>query len=194
MFSWTKVAGTWSGKEKHEHKEYVLVFAERGADEVLLIEKQKPDWQKNRLNLIGGKVEDIDRKLGANKPEWYACHAAVRELREESGYGASDCKYCGKVVGGHFGYSFAVYVVRMILNSQDPPNPGADEIEKVDWYKWSDVKDSHKLMPNLRVIIPLVRCHMDDWVIEDNGESQKETRHSFTINVKGGLESVNKVR
>lgn len=177
-----------------DFREYVLVFAERGPEEVLLITKAKPLWQKGRLNAPGGKVEDVDRVLGNGVIEDYACHAARRELKEETGYTAVRFDYCGKVVGEHFGYTFAVYVVRAVLdpydpNSQKEPSPGEDEIEPVDWYSWKVVKDDAMLMPNLRVIIPLVRCHMDGWIIEDNGESQKETRHSFTINVKGGLES-----
>ena len=49
-------------------------------DEVLLIEKQKPDWQKGKLNGIGGKVEEEEFPHGA----------MVREFREETGLTVSD--------------------------------------------------------------------------------------------------------
>jgi 8-oxo-dGTP diphosphatase len=42
---------------------------------VLLIEKQRPDWQKGRWNGLGGKVEE-----GESAPQ-----AMVRELHEEAG-------------------------------------------------------------------------------------------------------------
>lgn len=56
---------------------YVLGFAltsDRRA--VLLIEKQTPQWQKGKLNGIGGKVETFDENEDA---------AMVREFKEETG-------------------------------------------------------------------------------------------------------------
>lgn len=45
-------------------------------DCVALIRKQKPAWQRGKLNGIGGKIE----------PGEYARDAMVREFREETGY------------------------------------------------------------------------------------------------------------
>lgn len=45
-------------------------------DQVILVKKLKPEWQKNRFNGVGGKVEPSDR---------YPVEAMVREFHEETG-------------------------------------------------------------------------------------------------------------
>lgn len=56
--------------------EYVVGFLFNGSmRKVLLIEKKRPDWQKGKLNGIGGHVEDGESP-----------HSAMeREFREETG-------------------------------------------------------------------------------------------------------------
>lgn len=44
-------------------------------DNVLLIEKQRPEWQKGRLNGVGGKIE----------PGEADSSAMIREFAEETG-------------------------------------------------------------------------------------------------------------
>lgn len=56
--------------------QYVLGFAFDHERNLLLIEKQKPDWQKGRWNGIGGKLEADDFSL---------FHAMAREFHEETG-------------------------------------------------------------------------------------------------------------
>jgi 8-oxo-dGTP diphosphatase len=72
-------------------QEYVLGFLFHDDNKhVVLIRKNKPDWQKGLLNGIGGKVE-----LGE-----YASDAMRRECEEECGVDIIDweffCKLCGK--------------------------------------------------------------------------------------------------
>lgn len=58
-------------------KEYVLgFFFDTRTKEVALIRKTKPEFQKGKLNGIGGKIEPSD-----STPEW----AMVREFQEETG-------------------------------------------------------------------------------------------------------------
>lgn len=63
---------------------YVLgfMFNEKETD-VLLIEKQKPLWQKGKLNGIGGKIEDGESPA----------HAMYREFKEEVGIECVSWKY-----------------------------------------------------------------------------------------------------
>lgn len=56
---------------------YVVGFAfDNDANKVALIRKQKPAWQKNLLNGIGGKIEKGETKFSA----------MVREFKEETGH------------------------------------------------------------------------------------------------------------
>lgn len=58
-------------------KKYVLGFAfDRKKQVLVLIEKQKPDWQKGKHNGVGGKIDPED-----NTP----LSAMVREFKEETG-------------------------------------------------------------------------------------------------------------
>lgn len=55
-------------------QQYVVGFAFIG-NEVVLIKKNKPEWQKGLLNGVGGKVEDDE----------FPNEAMAREFREETG-------------------------------------------------------------------------------------------------------------
>lgn len=57
-------------------KLYVLGFAFTPKGEVVLIQKQTPDWQKGKLNGVGGRIEPRD---------WLTVDAMAREFREETG-------------------------------------------------------------------------------------------------------------
>lgn len=56
--------------------DYVLTYVfNKTFDKVLLINKQRPEWQKDMLNGIGGKIEEEETPV----------EAAKRELLEEAG-------------------------------------------------------------------------------------------------------------
>lgn len=59
-------------------REWVVGFLidDDGGDEVVLIRKNRPEWQAGKLNGVGGKVEPFDADAHA---------AMVREFREETG-------------------------------------------------------------------------------------------------------------
>jgi len=58
-------------------KQYVVGFAfDNNRERVALILKQRPNWQRGRLNGVGGKVEPGEKFLDA----------MVREFQEETGY------------------------------------------------------------------------------------------------------------
>lgn len=162
--------------------EYVLIFPRFKNDlnsanpSVLVIEKQKPKWQKNRLNLLGGKVE----------PGESPSLAAVRELKEESGLEpcSGEPELMGKIIcDDSLAPPGIVYVYRIWVDNSEL-KPGVDEIEKIYWFSWNHLKDHPKLMPNLRVIIPLVLTSTRDWVIYDNSPSWNQERHTFSMEVK----------
>lgn len=103
--------------------EYVLGFAFMG-DEVVLIEKQRPDWQRGFLNGVGGKVEAFDP---------YAQEAMTREFLEETGVKTTpqDWVYYARVCGP----DFVIFVFYVDLTPDAPVQTTTDEtvfIERVD--------------------------------------------------------------
>lgn len=136
---------------------------------VLLVLKDRPDWLKGRLNLVGGKIEP------GETPE----QAALRELKEESGLSAmhdTDSDWGGpKVCGRIIGTECVVYCLNcnVVKINHKVPNisPREGETEEVKWHIWSAVKNDPRLMPNLRVIIPLLMLDSDGWTITDQKTS-----------------------
>lgn len=86
----------------NDMQEYVLGFAftppnNKGEFKVALVEKLKPDWQRGKLNGIGGKVESHET----------ANMAMPREFQEETGVYIPNWEYVGKMSGDK---SWTVYV------------------------------------------------------------------------------------
>ena len=77
-------------------KKYCLGFAfDNSLSNVLLIEKQTPEWQKGLLNGVGGKLEDFDLSFK---------HAMTREFLEEVNINTTldDWQYFAKMQGNNF--------------------------------------------------------------------------------------------
>jgi 8-oxo-dGTP diphosphatase len=70
---------------------YVLAFIFDTNNNIWLIEKQKPSWQKGKLNGIGGKIEE-----GETEDE-----AMYRELEEEAGVTDVQLFKVGEMIGNN---------------------------------------------------------------------------------------------
>lgn len=159
--------------------EYVLIYprcvnGEYPETRCLMVLKEKPSWQKGRLNLVGGKVEP------GETPE----AAAVRELEEESGFKVSedDVRVCGRIIG----VDCVVYCCSCPLwvNGDHPRiQPREGEIEKVEWHQWYNVKNDPRLMPNLQVIIPLLFMDARGWTITDQQSSLGVPKHEILVSL-----------
>ena len=145
--------------------EYVLVFPfilrSKSEQSVLLILKDRPNSQKGRLNLLGGKIES------GETPE----QAAVRELKEESGLSAMGDRFpelvgpyiCGKIVGDDFiVYCVSCYVLDSGCGTLIPRE---GETEKVQWHQFWQIKGDPRLLPNLKIIIPMMQQDVRGWTI-----------------------------
>ncbi len=159
--------------------EYVLVLVERNDTDVLLVLKDRPKWMVGRLNLPGGKVEEID-KIGSSDPKIYSLVTASRELSEETGYIATSLKYSGSILGNNC----IIYVIKAEINLTvvTPRNPG--ETEFVDWYNWLVVKNDPKLMPNLNIVIPITMFDLKEWIIQDFSNDLENNMYRLVINFR----------
>jgi len=131
-------------------KEYVCCFIEHEGS-VLLIEKIKPEWQRGLLNLPGGSIEE------GETPEM----AAARELYEEAGILSFHVFPIGVIQG----QKFRVHVIGHV--SQHPEMWNQKTNEPVFWLPTRDAVDHPKLIPNLRIIIPLASKGVHGWTLTD---------------------------
>lgn len=144
---------------------YVIVFAENVVNKnFILVEKKKPDWQRGKLNLVGGKIE-----LNENPAE-----AASRELKEETGIAAFDLEHMGEIhcYNNEICYCYKAYVPNIEIKSGD------DEEEEFFWTNWDNVKNKSNLMLNLTLIIPLCMANVNNWVLD---YSENEFPHQETF-------------
>ncbi len=105
--------------------------------EVALIRKARPDWQKGRLNGIGGHIEE-----GESSPE-----AMVREFKEETGVEIVDWDLFAKLQGSDWSVDFyrAFGIDLTTLKTTTDEEVLVYPVDQLP----SDV------LPNLRWLIPL---------------------------------------
>lgn len=119
--------------------QYVLGFLfDPSKKDVVLIKKLKPEWQKGRLNGVGGKIEENETPLEAMR----------REFKEETGVEIQEWREFLQLSGHHF----AIHAfVAFSLHAYDVKSM---EKEKVKVYKVNRL-NFNKTIGNLRWIIPL---------------------------------------
>jgi 8-oxo-dGTP diphosphatase len=142
-----------------EFTSYVIVYAtpkDSKSDEVLLIEKKRPAWQKGRFNLPGGHIE-FGETIHA---------AACRELQEETGLECDEAD--AKIMGSINGADFVVYIVRCEYEPGQKLQQLTDE--RVFFMSLDDLYRDPRVIGNLRVIVPLCKCGLAGWILSDNSD------------------------
>jgi 8-oxo-dGTP diphosphatase len=122
---------------------------------VALIEKNKPPWQRGRLNGIGGKIEDGETPL----------ETIVREVKEESDYETSAAQWAhyARMHGKHNdgdGGPFSVDCFATVGNLGEIKSMEHEEIIIVntDWlHRWQA-----KMIENLPWLLFLALDHLRD--------------------------------
>jgi 8-oxo-dGTP pyrophosphatase MutT (NUDIX family) len=154
-------------------KEYVLLLCTRyekseySEPQVLLINKDRPAWQKGRLNLPGGRIEEGETPV----------QAAIRELMEETGLKVGYVKPMGVMSDREF----TIHCLSGEPWPQDPLKPRNGETEVPEWMDLGSALRDKRLIPNLRTIIPMMMCGVTGWVISDCADSVGGPAHKFSI-------------
>ena len=126
---------------------YVVGFAySLDKSKVMLIRKQKPEWQKGCLNGIGGKIEP------GEKPN----EAMTRECREETGL--TLCwQYRGYMSGiNNDQSSFECYI--FYAYSDEIFDYKQVESEKIGIFSMSEL-NGERVIENVNFLIPYGRCN-----------------------------------
>ena len=156
---------------KFEGFSHVLCFAQpipaKPTKDVLLILRNKDDWQRGKLNLPGGKIEP------GESPEV----AAYRELVEETGIKASllDVRILGflKCNDGIIPVVYCPY--QTAVNQVTTVSP--EEGEAISLPSQLALSDP-RLHPNVKVMIPLCQSGVSDWLLE-----MTDSQRSFVLTV-----------
>jgi len=164
-------------------KNYVIICAHRQGDRnsIILVKKNSPDWQVGKYNLPGGKIEE-----GEGSGE-----AAHRELKEETGYEALKMSLMGCIqdtdedLKDFRDYEGSTIFCFRAIISKDAGEmaPRPEETETVAWHRWNKVYTSRRLIPNLRVIVPLMLNGCWDWTVTDNYRSSVNDYHQIKVDV-----------
>jgi len=129
--------------------EYTLGFLFTINNEVLLIRKTKPYWQKDRLNGVGGKVEkeeDPDRTM-------------EREFEEEAGV---PVKYWEKFLELQ-GTGYILHCYTTIGKVKDISKIESKTEERVNFYKVEDILNcKYQILNNLHFLIPMAKYHLTE--------------------------------
>ena len=112
---------------------------------VCLIKKNRPLWQKGRLNGVGGHIEEGESPKGA----------MIREFWEEAGERNIDWRQFLLVTGS--GYELYCFTAKSAGKSLNNIHSVTDEI--IGWYPIESLPDN--ILPNMKWIIPMANYELE---------------------------------
>lgn len=149
--------------------EYVITLCTRAPmNQVLVILKDRPSWQKNKINLPGGLIES------GETPE----QAGIRELQEETGLSCSHIHKLGTIKDRNL----TIYCMSAGAQWTDAPlQKRPQETEEPLWLPMEKLLKDPRLIPNLRVVIPLMFVGASDWTIFDDATADLDKDHTIHV-------------
>ena len=151
--------------------EYVLCYVRDLCGDILAIERRKQDWQQGKLNLPGGRIE-----VGETAEQ-----AAIREIKEEANIDATDTTFIGSI---HYAES-TIYVLDCGFNPDDNEVKSSAEGEVI-WFGCPELLRDPRLIPNLRVIIPLAVAGVHGWRLSPGIGASDD--YCVSLDLKGCLD------
>jgi 8-oxo-dGTP diphosphatase len=120
-------------------KKYTLAFIlNKELDKVLLVKKKSPEWQKGKLNGVGGKFEEGENEL----------QCIEREVFEETGVKIPSEKFVYFGFLGNDEWKAYLFVVQLSID--------ADFTQGVEEIVWCDTKNlPENVITNLSWLIPM---------------------------------------
>jgi len=130
---------------------YVLGFCFNALlDKVVLIRKSRPEWQRNKLNGVGGKIKEDETPL----------QAMEREFREEANWdGPVDWKQFGTLSGPDWEVHLFHSQVQDIITYNRCPE-GDVSTHHVHVILGNVRSQNSRPLPNLRYLIPMAINHV----------------------------------
>lgn len=110
---------------------------------VALIRKTKPDWQKGKLNGVGGACDDGETLQ----------YTMWREWNEETG--RQSCESDWKLAIECRGEDYIIGVFSYRLRPHDTLPAFKSTDEQVAWYMTHSINSREDIVPNIRWMIPL---------------------------------------
>lgn len=137
--------GEVSGKDGRVRYVAGFLFSEREEtkDRVILIRKNRPEWQKGKWNAIGGKVEEGESVYAA----------MTREFEEEAGLKVENWKKFCELSGDGYQVDFFVAYGKTW-------HCKAMTDEAIQGFKTSELPED--VIPNLRWLIPMAANMEED--------------------------------
>lgn len=134
-------------------EQYVLGFAfDRDKKNVVLIEKQKPNWQRGLYNGVGGKINFEESPLDA----------MYREFKEETGvdiFRSYEDKNNGFNAWNHFatlcGKNYTMFCFRVFTNSI--VHCRTMEAERIAIVKYDTAIERVRLVESVETLLPMAR-------------------------------------
>jgi 8-oxo-dGTP diphosphatase len=123
---------------------YCLGFCfDNPSKHVVLISKEKPEWQKGKINGVGGKIKKEETPL----------QAMIREFGEEAGVVVHDWRHCITLIEQDLKWCMYIFRTHLLLDFMRVYIQSMTE-EKVGIYVVNKLPEN--VIPNLRWIIPML--------------------------------------